>query len=340
MQKQENNRALPAWVGLVLVLGLFVPPLRAQENAGTDDVEQSGDQAPEAYGGGLNANGQQLLTATEIFGDGKTTALTQSLWRLDAEAARELIESGADINARGRRGSTPLLFLVFYQKVEAVQLALSLGADPSLASDFGGTPLYYATKADRWEELLKMLVNAGADIEKASELIRFRYCKPIEGRVLMRIMGIAERGNVESLWWLLEHGGNVNAQDCDGGTLLHASYAARHFDIVYGLLERGANPHIRIDRESVAEWMRIRPLGPYRGDEAPWGEKIHKKLDELRGNQEMIREAREIDAAFAEFRERYKKTEWGAADERIRKEMDAIVEALEKKVEEAKKAGD
>lgn len=341
MRKQESDRGLPACVGLVLMLGLFAPPLRAQENAGTGDMERSGDQAPKVYGGGFDAAGNELLTAAETFGDGKTTALTQSLWRLDSAAARELIESGADINAKRRRGVTPLLFLVIHQKAEAVQLALSLGADPSLASDFGGTPLYYAMKADRWEELLKMLVNAGADIEKASKLTRFRYCEPIERRVLMRIRGITERGDVELLWWLLEHGGNVNSQSCGGGTLLDLAYAAREFDIAYGLLERGANPHIGAGSgQSSAEWMRMRPMGPYDEDEAPWGEKIHKKLDELRDNEEMIREAREIDAAFAKFHERYKKTEWGAANERRRKEIGAIVETLEERVDEAKKPGD
>lgn len=342
-----QNQTIELWLAICtgLVLCVFVAPLGAQDSLETDKVKQPSDRAPVTYGGEIRPGGYRTLTATKIFGEGKATALVQAIWHLDAEVARQVIESGVDIDTRGRYGLTPLLFLVEHEKIEAAQLALSLGADPNLASDGGDTPLYYAMDRDRWEDLLKMLIRAGADVRKASELARFHTGYPIEHRVLQRLAlhiiylgpgknGHAskadKRGDVEPLWWILERGGNVNAQDYHGRTLLSRAYLARDFDVADGLLERGANPHINRSRGSMPfeEALSQIPMRPFTVEEARWMEKVRRRVDDLRGNQELIREAREIDAAFAIFRERFNSTRQGMADKKMTREMDAIIEAI------------
>lgn len=315
MTEDAIRPCLLAFAGFILVL-VAVPRLRAQS----------------VY----TWRGTDCASAADVFGDSEAKMLTQAIQRLDEKAARTLLESGVDINAKGRRRVTPLLFLVTHEETEAVRLALKLGADPNVSSGSGDTPLYYATKAENWETLLKILVRAGADVEKASKLTRLRTCYPIERRVFQRIRTLFDHGNPEPLWWLLERGGNVNAQDCRGHTLLQVAYAGHLFDLAYGLLERGANPHIHIRGESFVEMVRRRPTGPFDETEAHWMEKVHTKVEELSENQKLIREAREIDAAFGEFYERYRRTPRGAREERRRREIGAIVDTLKERVQGAK----
>ena len=56
------------------------------------------------------------------------------------EAAKLLIEKGADVNARSRDGSTPLNSAAFLGRVEMVKLLLEKGADTTLRSNDGTTP--------------------------------------------------------------------------------------------------------------------------------------------------------------------------------------------------------
>ena len=56
------------------------------------------------------------------------------------EAAKLLIEKGADVNARSRDGSTPLNSAAFLGRVETVKLLLENGADTTLRSNDGTTP--------------------------------------------------------------------------------------------------------------------------------------------------------------------------------------------------------
>ena len=56
------------------------------------------------------------------------------------EAAKLLIEKGADVNARSRDGSTPLNSAAFLGRVETVKLLLEKGADTTLRSNDGTTP--------------------------------------------------------------------------------------------------------------------------------------------------------------------------------------------------------
>ena len=56
------------------------------------------------------------------------------------EAAKLLIEKGADVNARNRDGATPLHSAAFLGRIETVKLLLENGADTTLRSNDGSTP--------------------------------------------------------------------------------------------------------------------------------------------------------------------------------------------------------
>ena len=56
------------------------------------------------------------------------------------EAAKLLIEKGADVNARNRDGATPLHSATFLGRIETVKLLLEKGADTTLRNNDGSTP--------------------------------------------------------------------------------------------------------------------------------------------------------------------------------------------------------
>ena len=77
-----------------------------------------------------------------------------------AEIALLLIEHGADVNARGANGNTPLIRALLAKYNGVVRALLAKGADPNMsAGNPGGTPLVAAGSN---EEMRKLLIAAGA----------------------------------------------------------------------------------------------------------------------------------------------------------------------------------
>ena len=68
------------------------------------------------------------------------------------EAARLLLEAGAEVNKRtsGGAGDTPLTFASWNGKVEAVRVLLEAGADVNQRTSEGRTPLFLALKIVYW----------------------------------------------------------------------------------------------------------------------------------------------------------------------------------------------
>jgi len=75
----------------------------------------------------------------------------------DAEAVATLIAAGADVNAKGDQGGTPLFNAVIGGKVDVVRLLLSAGCDPTSKNDYGRLVLDYAKNVSAPLEIVKLL---------------------------------------------------------------------------------------------------------------------------------------------------------------------------------------
>lgn len=71
--------------------------------------------------------------------------LHQAVYLGDVEAAKAMIASGADVNARDAAGATPLHSAVFGNSLQAVKLLLENGADPTATNQFGESSVLIAT---------------------------------------------------------------------------------------------------------------------------------------------------------------------------------------------------
>lgn len=75
----------------------------------------------------------------------------------------QLINEGADVNAAGYKGETPLMSSAKNHKTEEVRLFLARGADPNLRDEQGGTALMDAAHAGDVESI-RLLLTKGADV--------------------------------------------------------------------------------------------------------------------------------------------------------------------------------
>jgi len=78
----------------------------------------------------------------------------------DPEAASAVIAAGADVNAKGDQGGTPLFNAVIGGSADVVRLLLSAGCDHTVKNDYGRLVLDYAKNVSAHEEIVKLLESA------------------------------------------------------------------------------------------------------------------------------------------------------------------------------------
>lgn len=102
------------------------------------------------------------------------TALHCSCFCGDARAARLLLQCGAALEARSRRGSTPLLLAAQCGRgAKAVlQLLLERQADLRVVGFRNRTPVQLAVVAHGDAGVVRLLADAGADVSQANESLQ------------------------------------------------------------------------------------------------------------------------------------------------------------------------
>lgn len=170
--------------------------------------------------------------------------LHTAVLRGDAEFVKALLAHGADPNVRMTRGSrvprrtnwwvlpsyfvggTPYLLAAKFAEVEIMRILHAHGADPYLAAKDGTTPLMMAAGA-RWSNREYDRRNRAVPIEQA------------------RAMQADDRGNLAATKLALELGSDVNAQNEDGETALHAAVYKAWQRVVDLLVEHGGRLDIK-----------------------------------------------------------------------------------------------
>ena len=75
---------------------------------------------------------------------------------------RRAVAAGADVNAPGHCGTTPLMVAIHVQDLDKLKLLLEAGADPELTDDFNATALRVAVYDD-FPDAVRLLLELGVD---------------------------------------------------------------------------------------------------------------------------------------------------------------------------------
>lgn len=78
----------------------------------------------------------------------------------DLESVRVLVAAGADVNAKGDQGATPLFNAVMGESPEVVSFLLGSNADPNIANDYERTVLDYAKNIASSASIVSILEKA------------------------------------------------------------------------------------------------------------------------------------------------------------------------------------
>jgi uncharacterized protein len=182
------------------------------------------------------------------------TALMLAVRENHPQVVRFLVERGAQVNARTRTGEAPRWILPNSVPGFGHGVGIVRGGLPERGSRApipgGLSPLLYAARDGRLDTA-RILVTAGADVNQADA----NGISPL-------VMAIANN-HADVARFLMDHGAEINVSDWYGRTPLWAAVETRNMDVdnatfensvdreplfnlIEVLLERGANPNVRM----------------------------------------------------------------------------------------------
>src|SRR6516225_8204853 len=103
-----------------------------------------------------------LLLVSSRLSASPATSLADACDRGDLKVVRTLVQQGADVNAHGVDGTSPLHHAVSSDHLDVADFLLKAHADVSAADRYGVTPLTLATLNGN-ASMIRRLLDAGAD---------------------------------------------------------------------------------------------------------------------------------------------------------------------------------
>jgi len=170
-----------------------------------------------------------IVSQTVARADYSVTDLVDSAKRGDGHAVRNLIESGADLDARGPIGYTALHWAGVRGHWRIFAELVAAGASVNAIGSDGGTPLHWTCHHDN-PDSVRLLLDAGADIS-----IQNRW-----GRTPLHVA--ARRNCVRVAELLLDAGADPNPTTKEGWTPMHVAAMSGHNPMLDLLETRGADP--------------------------------------------------------------------------------------------------
>ncbi len=181
----------------------------------------------------------------------------------DLEEVKKLIKQGVDINTKDEKGFTALSHACLITKnIEMIELLIDNGADIDTKTNEGNTPLISACYFGN-NDVVDCLVSNGANIyiendgghnaKKTAEIIlNNEAIEIIENRkekITKKLIKAVKAGNVDKVKKLISAGGDVNAKDADGNSILMiAAIDKNKCDILEILLDNDADTELRNEK--------------------------------------------------------------------------------------------
>lgn len=152
-------------------------------------------------------------------------------------AAKRLIELGANVNAEAPNGYTPLILSIAERNCDIANLLIENDANPNV-TDPNGTPALILTISGSCSDLAPALIKAGADVNVKDESGSTPLILAIKNH---RYNTSAATNDLISA--LLNAGANVNAKDGNGESVLSLACKQNQPALVNRMLDANADPN-------------------------------------------------------------------------------------------------
>lgn len=219
----------------------------------------------------VDASGEQPILSSDQEGRVNKTlnqelsnTLVEAACEGNVEKAREALDNGANINATTDTGSTALMKAVNKNHIGVVTLLLEAGVDINFRTRSGNTALVAAIE-NRSRVIVDLLLQANADVnfqDSSGQTPLTRACNKSDLGIAIRLIragaragaksipssvliSLAEKGHVDIVEKLLDHGADIRGVDQHGRSVLMLASRNGHINLVEKLLNHGVNVNLK-----------------------------------------------------------------------------------------------
>lgn len=260
------SRWLPTVVALVCSGGAWSAPLvdavkggdrRAAvamlaEGADVNAAEADGTTALmwAAYQGDADLVAALIAAGADVaaMNDYGASAMSEAAAAGDARIIALLLDAGVAANAANPEGETALMAVARTGNVDAARLLLTAGADVNATERWGGQSALMWATAQLQPEMVRFLIEHGADVDARGAVRDWQRRITAEGRPkdmnnggFTPLLYAARGGCLECAKHLLAGGADVDLPDPDGVTPLILAIINFHFDVADHLVDAGAD---------------------------------------------------------------------------------------------------
>lgn len=197
------------------------------------------------------------VNACNVFGNTALSRIADDNMDRHTDWAKLLIDNGANVNHQTNVRRTTLHMAAEMGSVQMVKMLLGAGARTNIYDIYGRSAIQMARydAQEKWdlmfeyrdnvsvieavyysqEEILEDIINSGTDIESVYEA----------DNSSTGLIVATKKNDANMVKKLLELGANINAQDSLGYTSLHYAASNGHDDVIWLLLESGADAQIK-----------------------------------------------------------------------------------------------